>query len=68
MLPYNGLYYTQKAGKQLPESFIGGEKDTLFEKVTVAAEPGKKTEEEVALAGSGEAALGETLEIKAKQK
>jgi len=67
MLPYNGLYYTQKEGKQLPESFIGGVKDTLFEKVTKIAEPGKKVEEEVALAGSGEVALGEPLEIKAKQ-
>jgi hypothetical protein len=68
MLPYNLLKYTEEGGKQIPEAFIGGEKDTLLEKVTVVAEPLKKTEEQVGLKGAGELSPGETIEIKSRQK
>src|SRR5207253_219433 len=67
MLPFNGLAYSQKEGKQIPEAFQGGVKDTLTESVTVVAEPLKKTSEQAGLAGSGELKNGETIEIKAKQ-
>jgi hypothetical protein len=67
MLKSNGALYSQKAGKQIPESFIGGVKDTLVESVTAVSEPLKKTSEQVGFSGSGEIENGEAIEIKAKQ-
>ena len=61
-----GLVYKQSVGKQIPEAFIGGPKDTLTEDITPVLNPENKTEEQAGLAAGGEIVPGEALEVKAK--
>jgi hypothetical protein len=61
-----GLKYKQSAGIQIPEAFIGGEKDTLTQLTTPLSNPGAKKTEQVGLASVAEMIPSEALEIKVK--
>ena len=67
MVTSQGYVYSQKAGHQIPEAFIGGVKDTITETVTPASNPLAKTSEQAGLGAPGELTNGEAIEIKAKQ-
>ncbi len=58
--------YKQEHGIQIPEAFIGGEKDTLTEILTPTANPLEPKIEQVGLKTGGELVPGEALELKAK--
>src|SRR2546423_14747195 len=60
------VIYKQELGKQIPEAFIGGEKDTLTQVTTPTANPLEAKIEQVGLKTGGELVPSEALELKAK--
>ena len=60
------LNFKQEKGIQIPEAFIGGEKDTLTQVTTPTSNPTEPKTEQVGLATGGELTPSEALELKAK--
>jgi hypothetical protein len=60
------MIYKEEHGIQIPEAFIGGEKDTLTQITTPTTNPLEPKIEQAGLKTGGELVPGEALELKAK--